>query len=220
MHGIDFRDIRERGGNRPDAAGPSVGVLHHVTEAAPVTARPSRHPRAASLVEQPVTRQATRPWLGTMHLIVSKSHPFFQPKCPSPASFESFGTRPGPLSNTLVSSSFVPLACPYECETARNSMVQRERKGSQIPAFEQGVRPFAIVSQPFRREARSDLKSVRSPVQRRSRPPESPSTDSFRLAVCLGVELSRPPRALTKRIRVPISERRTSLNSPGRSRAT
>jgi hypothetical protein len=78
-----------------------------------------------------------------------------------------------PTRQTSLLSSFVPLACPSECETARNSEVQRERRGTQISAFDKGFRPFFIGNQPLRHGSRSRLKSVRSPDRSRSRPPES-----------------------------------------------
>jgi hypothetical protein len=60
----------------------------------------------------------------------------------SPASFV-VGNAAGPSGKYFGYSSSVPLACPGECETARNSVVQRERKGAQIPTFDQDIRPLS-----------------------------------------------------------------------------
>ena len=70
----------------------------------------------------------------------------------------------------------MPLACPSECETARNSALQRRRKCAHIPASELGFLAFSIVSQPLRHRPGSDLKSVRSADRCRARPPETSSS--------------------------------------------
>ncbi len=82
----------------------------------------------------------------------------------------SLGTEPSPSGNTLVLSSFVPLACPNEREAAPNSAVQQLRNGLQFSAPELGVLASSIFNRLIRFGARSDLKRVRSPDRRRSRP--------------------------------------------------
>ena len=81
-----------------------------------------------------------------------------------------------PTGDTSDRSSFVPLACPSECETARNNALQRRRKYAQIPCSELGFLAFSIGQPTVGHRPRSDLKSVRSADRCRARPPENPSS--------------------------------------------
>src|ERR1700730_13918385 len=54
---------------------------------------------------------------------------------PSPGSCHRCQQCRDSSGNTSLPSSFVPPACPYECETGRNSVVQGLRKYPQILGF-------------------------------------------------------------------------------------
>jgi hypothetical protein len=84
-----------------------------------------------------------------------------------PLGFVRSGARAS-NGTTSLPSRFVPSTCPSECETRRNSVVQRLRKRMWILASELDICAFSIVIQSDREGSRSDLKSVRSPDRRRS----------------------------------------------------
>jgi hypothetical protein len=75
--------------------------------------------------------------------------------------------------DTLNCSRFVPTACPHERETGRTTENQHGPSGGRDGDVYLGFHGFCAVNCECPNPCNSDLKSVRSPDRRRSRPPEN-----------------------------------------------
>jgi NAD(P)-dependent dehydrogenase (short-subunit alcohol dehydrogenase family) len=92
------------------------------------------------------------------------------------------------------------VSCPsralVEAKQRATTRFNEEPTSSAFFSYGLGIYETLLVNRPTRNEAKTDLKSVRSPDRRRSRPPESPSSDAGSASRLFRSEFSCPPCAL------------------------